>query len=118
VNAVVGGVLTTAGVLLVLITAVGLLRFPDVFSRMHAASKTTSLGLGFTFAGVAVLHGTAATSVKLALAVVFMLLTQPIAVHLLGRAAHIGGVPTWEGTRWDELSDHRSPSREGPRRPQ
>lgn len=107
-SAIVGGTFASVGVALVLVTAIGTLRFPDVFSRMHAASKTTSLGLGSVFVGVAVLHGTASAWLKLTLAALFLLLTQPVAVHLLARAAHLGGVPVWEGTRWDHLRDRRA----------
>lgn len=104
-TAVLAGFFVVTGVGLMTITAIGLLRLPDVYSRMHAASKTTSLGLTFTFVGAAILHGTAEAGVKLGLAALFLLLTQPVAVHLLSRAAHRVRVPLWEGTLWDELAE-------------
>lgn len=110
---VVGGALVTLGVLLILITAVGLLRMPDVYSRMHGAAKTTSLGLGTTLVGAGVLHGEVGVAAKLVLAVLFLLLTQPVAVHLMARAAHSAGVPLWEGTHWDELRNGPPPERRG-----
>lgn len=102
-TSVVGQVLIAIGLLLILITGVGLLKLPDVFSRMHAASKTTSLGLTFVFIGTAFLHGTFEAGWKLVFATAFLLFTQPVAVHVLARAAHSAGVPLWDSTLWDEL---------------
>lgn len=92
---------------LILVTSIGVLTFPDVYTRMHAATKTTTVGLAGIFVGAAILHGSLAVAVKLGLAAVFLLATQPVAVHLLARSAHRAGVPLWEGTAWDELRDHR-----------
>ena len=93
-----------AGSSLCLLAAVGVLRLPDVFMRMHAATKSGVAGCGLILVGVALTDGTTATGIKVAVAIVFLLLTTPVAGHLLGRAAYISGVPLWRGTTNDELA--------------
>lgn len=85
---VVGGALLLGGVFLAVVAGVGLLRFPDVFSRMHAATKPATLGLLLVvLAGVVVLEDTTAIS-KLVLVAAFQFLTAPVAAHMIGRAAY------------------------------
>ncbi|HZY67232.1 MAG TPA: monovalent cation/H(+) antiporter subunit G, partial [Devosia sp.] len=65
----------------------GLLRFPDVYTRLHAASKAGALGAGLILLGSAFAAGDLAYSVRAVLGFVFIILTSPISAHLLGRAA-------------------------------
>jgi multicomponent Na+:H+ antiporter subunit G len=81
-------VLLVGGGLLTLAAAIGLLRFPDVLTRMHAATKPQVLGLLMVLAGVAILLRTNVDVWMLALAGGFQLLTAPIAAHLVGRLAY------------------------------
>jgi multicomponent Na+:H+ antiporter subunit G len=97
-----GHVLMALGAGLLLLAAVGLLRLPDVFARMHAATKAASLGLACVLAGTAVLMPTPGTVAKVVLAILFQLATAPVAAHVIGRAAYRAGVPLWEGTLYDE----------------
>lgn len=92
-----------AGAALCLLAAAGVLRLPDFFMRMHAATKAGVAGCGLVLIGVGFADGTAATWAKIAIAILFMLLTIPIAGHLLGRAAYVGGAPFWSGTTGDAL---------------
>lgn len=93
------------GSLLLLLAAVGVVRLPDVFARMHAGGKAATLGLALVLAGSAMLAGGVTPAVKLLLAIVFQFVTAPIAVHALSRAAYRDGVPMWDGTAVDELRD-------------
>lgn len=102
---VVASILVSLGVALMAISAIGVLRLPDVFSRMHAASKSTSLGLTFVLVGVGLFDGSTSVIVKAALASVLLIITQPVAAHVLGRAAHRAGVSVSDETRWDDLRD-------------
>lgn len=99
----IGLLLLLSGALLCLFAAVGVLRLPDFFMRMHAATKAGVAGSGLLLLGVAALDGTAATWVKAVLAVLFLLFTTPVAGHLIGRAGYLSGVPLWRGTREDAL---------------
>lgn len=91
------------GAFFVLSAAVGVLRMPDVYIRMHAATKAGTLGSGLMLVGVAVDAATTDIVLRALAAVLFLVATTPIAAHLLGRAAYMSGVPTWRGTAFDEL---------------
>lgn len=99
---ILAGFLVGAGVGFMVLTGVGLLRLPDVFSRMHAATKSASLGLACVLAGSAILVPGPLARTKLILAITFQFMTAPVAAHVIGRAAYRAGVPLWEGTRHDE----------------
>ncbi|WP_137390300.1 monovalent cation/H(+) antiporter subunit G [Rhodoligotrophos defluvii] len=92
------------GSFLCLSAAVGILRFPDVYARMHAASKAGTLGLGFLFLASTVHFGNLEITIRAAVGVLFFVLTAPISAHLLARAAYWAGVKPWEGAGVDQLS--------------
>ncbi len=102
--------LIALGAALMLLSGVGVLRLPDVFSRMHAGTKSASLGLACVLAGTAILIGSPAATVKLLVAIVFQFTTAPVAAHAIGRAAYRAGIPLWEGTRYDELGEAPDPA--------
>lgn len=98
------GVLILLGSFFVFVAGFGLLRMPDLYIRMHAATKAGTLGIGFTVAAVAVFFGTLHT-VVIALAIFFFfLLTAPVGAHILGRASYVSGVKPWEKTLRDDLA--------------
>lgn len=103
--AVVTGVLVLIGSALMLIASVGVVRMPDLFTRMQATTKAATLGAGLVLLGTAVHFATFSVSTRAVAAIAFVLLTAPIAAHLLGRAAYFLGVPLWEGSVRDELRD-------------
>lgn len=108
---IVGGVLIGLGALLLLLASVGLLRFPDVFTRSSASTKAAGLGVALLFAGTGFVIGTAEAAVKMTLAIVMQFITAPVAGHVIGRAAYRAGTPLYEGTVRDELDP------DTPRRP-
>jgi multicomponent Na+:H+ antiporter subunit G len=95
--------LMAAGATLMLLAAVGVVRMPDLYSRMQAATKASSLGSGCLLLAAAVHFGDLAITVRVLLIVVFILLTAPVSAHMIGRAAYIVGVPLWKGTTVDQL---------------
>lgn len=80
-------ILLLAGALLTLVAAIGLFRLPDLFTRMHAASKAGTAGSGFLLLGVAMQSGELEVWIKCLLTVGFFFLTAPVAAHLLAKAA-------------------------------
>jgi len=84
----IGGLFVIAGALLALVGAIGVVRFEDFLSRIHAASKAPTLGLILVATGVAFELGTLLAFSTLTLLVALQLLTAPVATHMLGRAAH------------------------------
>lgn len=84
---VLGAALVLIGVAFCFLAALGLLRFPDVFTRMHAASKAGVLGSGLVLLGSALTSGDATVVLKALVGVIFLVLSGPVAAHLLARAA-------------------------------
>jgi multicomponent Na+:H+ antiporter subunit G len=95
-----------------LLAAVGVLRMPDVFTRMQASTKASTLGLGCLLAAVALRHPELSYVVRAASIAAFMLLTTAVAAHVIARAAARGGAPIWKGTLVDERP--RRATGEGP----
>jgi multicomponent Na+:H+ antiporter subunit G len=93
--------LTGAGFML--LAAIGVLRMPDLYTRMQPATKASTLGAGFMLLAVAVHFGTVGVTMRALAGLVFLVLTAPVAAHMIGRAAYALGVPKWEGTHIDEL---------------
>jgi multicomponent Na+:H+ antiporter subunit G len=99
---VVTAILWIAGAAFSLLAAVGVLRMPDVFTRMQASTKASTLGLGCLLLGAALQMGDFASFVRLASIGAFVLLTTPVAAHVIARASYVAEVPLWEGTVLDE----------------
>lgn len=110
------GACLLSGALVSLLAAIGVLRLPDVFMRMHAATKAGVVGCGLILIGVALADGSWTTGLKAVVATAFLLLTTPVAGHLLGRAAYISGVPFWRGTIDDQLESELQRRHFGPGR--
>lgn len=88
---IVAGVCLLIGAVLSLAAGLGLLRFPDVLSRLHAGTKPQILGLIFIVLGIAVSARSWSVVLVLAPVVLFQLLTQPVAAHMVARAAYRTG---------------------------
>ena len=74
------------GAFFCLVAALGVVRFRDFYARVHAATKASTFGLGFTVLAAAAELGTVSAWAKAALALVFLFLTLPVSAHLLARA--------------------------------
>lgn len=95
------------GTAFALIGAVGIVRLPDVFTRMHGAGMIDTLGAGLILLGLMLQAGLSLVSVKLALIAVFLFFTSPTTTFALARAALSGGVdptPTTKKKKGDEPS--------------
>ena len=85
--------------------AIGIVRFPDLFTRMHAATKAASFGVVLMVISVAIYFSDAWVIFEVVLVITFIYLTAPVSFHMLGRAAYFLETPMWEGTVIDELRD-------------
>jgi multicomponent Na+:H+ antiporter subunit G len=111
---VAGAVLLLLGALFSLVAAIGIVRLPDLLTRMHAATKPQVLGLLLVSAGLAlVLRDWSAVAV-LALVVFAQFTTAPVAAHMVSRASHRAGQVDVRLLEVDELTDASEP---GTRRP-
>ncbi|MFQ5536700.1 MAG: monovalent cation/H(+) antiporter subunit G [Gemmatimonadota bacterium] len=81
-----------AGLYFIVVGAIGVLRMPDIFCRLHAAGMTDTMGAGFVLLGLAFQAGWTLVTVRLVLIYAFLLFTSPIGTHALARAALSGGV--------------------------
>jgi multicomponent Na+:H+ antiporter subunit G len=77
------------------IAGLGVLRLQDVLMRMHASTKAGTLGSGLILVAVAIYFGDLATITRAVAAILFLLITAPVAAHMIGRAAFRVGVPLW-----------------------
>lgn len=84
------------------LTGLGLLRMPDIFTRMHAATKGASLGVALLLLGAALVFQEVMVVTKAVVTVAFIFLTAPVAASLLGRAAYARRTPLWGGSVMDE----------------
>jgi multicomponent Na+:H+ antiporter subunit G len=94
--------LFVTGAGLALLAAIGVLRMPDVFTRMQASTKASTLGLGCLLAGLVIEHPQVWFVIRAASIAAFMMLTTAVAAHVIARAAALTGAPLWSGTRIDE----------------
>ncbi|WP_203247958.1 monovalent cation/H(+) antiporter subunit G [Sporosarcina beigongshangi] len=95
------------GIIFTIVTVIGILRLPDVYTRAHAASKSATLGVLSILLGV-FLHFwliKGVFSIQLILAIVFLFITSPIGGHLMSRAAYMSGVKPTELTVGDDLAE-------------
>src|SRR3954468_20780455 len=95
-------ILWLAGSAFALLAAVGVLRMPDVFTRMQASTKASTLGLGCLLIGAALQMGDLASLIRVASIGAFVLLTTPVAGHVIARASYYAEGPLWTGTVLDE----------------
>lgn len=96
-------VLMLAGVATALLAAFGLVRMPDVLTRMSATSKASTLAKMCVFLSLSLAFDELGVAARSLAAVAFVFLTAPLAAHAIGRAAFALGVPLFSGTRVNEM---------------
>jgi multicomponent Na+:H+ antiporter subunit G len=92
------------GTALGVLSAVGILRMPDVYIRLQVASKASSLGIALLMLGVALHFDDLSVTIRAVLVVAFLFLTAPVAAHVIGRAAYLTGAPLSPGSTPDDLA--------------
>ena len=86
-----------------LLGAIGLNRFPDIFMRMHAATKAPSLGAMFLLIAFALHFSDIETTLKTIVIILFIFMTTPIASHTIGATAHRLKIKKWHKMKVDDL---------------
>lgn len=92
---VVAGVFLVAGLFFLCVGAVGVLRLPDFYTRLHAMGKCDTLGLVLSLIGLMLYAGPTLVTLKILLVWVFVILANPTATHALSRSAYRGGLKPW-----------------------
>jgi len=98
-------VLLAAGAILIFIAALGLLRMPDLFTRMSCTAKASTLGIGLMLLSLILYFGELGVTSRALATIGFVVLTTPVASHRIGIVAYRDGVPLWEGTILDEMRE-------------
>lgn len=100
---IIAGILLLFGSLLILVSAIGIIKMPDLYMRMTATTKSSTLGVGCIMLGTAMFWGNISITARALMIIVFLFTTAPIAAHLIARAAYFGNIPLWDKTHIDEL---------------
>ena len=99
---VLSGVFLASGAFFCLVGSIGLIRMPDFYTRMHAASVTETLGAGLMLIGLMLHAGLTLVTAKLAIMGLLILLASPTSSHVLARAALMSGLKPLLGPRLSE----------------
>ncbi len=114
---IVGGALIAIGVLFDIFGCIGLVRLPDVYNRLQAATKCVTVGTCFILVGSLILLGSVPGTIKGVICIAFILITSPTAAHALARAAHRSGIKPWERSVVDHYEEDSPPRAETEERP-
>lgn len=104
----VAGVFMVVGAIFSLLAALGILRLPDLYTRMHAAAKAGPVGAGLVLLAIAMASFDGPVILRALAGIFFLLLTLPVSAHLLARAAHLAGYRPAAVTVMDELQNETS----------
>ena len=99
----IAGILLILGSGFVLISSIGLLRFPDLYTRMHATTKASSMGMLLMLTGIIIYFPTLPVIIKAFIIIVYIYHTSPVAAHVIGCAAHMMKVRKWDRTHRDDM---------------
>lgn len=103
----IGLIFIGAGLAFDVFGCLGLVRFPDVYNRLQAATKCVTFGTCSILFGTFLIVGFTAPGVKSLLSIVFLLLTSPVAAHAIARGAHRSGVKLWGGSIVDRYAEDK-----------
>ncbi|MDA3886221.1 MAG: monovalent cation/H(+) antiporter subunit G [Candidatus Delongbacteria bacterium] len=103
---IVGSIITLIGSMFLFLGALGVFRMPDLYNRMQAGTKATTLGTILTLLGIGICHYEWIGQILVI--IMFIALTNPISSHALARAAHFKGIPLIKGSVADKLKEKES----------
>ncbi|MCK4236717.1 MAG: Na+/H+ antiporter subunit G [Candidatus Krumholzibacteria bacterium] len=102
-----GLVLLIVGIAFDIVGCIGLVRLPDIYNRLQAATKCVTLGTCMILLSVFFYTGIGPIGVKALLCIWFVLITSPTGAHAIARAAHRSGIRLWEGSVMDKYAEDR-----------
>ncbi len=104
-NEVLGTVFIVIGLAFDFFGCLGLVRLPDVYNRLQAATKCVTLGTCGILFGLFLFRGFTAAGLKALLCLIFIILTAPVSAHALARGAYISGVKLWDKSVVDKYGE-------------
>ncbi len=96
ITTIISGVFIGVGCFFIIVTSIGIVRFPDFYSRLHPAGKTDTVGQAFVLIGLMIYEGFSLVSIKLMIIMVFIFIASPTATHAVAQAAFLKGVIPWK----------------------
>ncbi|MDQ3535363.1 MAG: monovalent cation/H(+) antiporter subunit G [Bacteroidota bacterium] len=96
------------GVIFMIISAIGIIRLPDFYIRMSAITKAATLGVGFIATGIGIYFNELWIVTKVIAIIFFMILSSPVAAHVISRAASQHHIPFWKITNLNEFKSYQS----------
>lgn len=109
----IGFVLLLIGVVFDIVGCIGLVRLPDIYNRLQAATKCVTLGTCMILLSVLFYTGFGSIGVKALLCLWFIIITSPTGAHAIARAAHRSGIRLWEGSIMDKYADDHEGAEDG-----
>jgi len=104
-SSIIGLIFISIGITFDLFGCLGLIRLPDVYCRLQAATKCVTLGTCSILFGAFLIVGFNAAGIKSLLCMIFLLLTAPVAAHAIARGAHIAGIKLWKDSVIDRYEE-------------
>ena len=104
-NEIIGMTLLVVGITFDTVGCIGLVRLPDIYNRLQAATKCVTLGTALILLGVVFFTGFNSIGVKALLCIWFVLMTAPTGAHAIARAAHRSGIRLWDDSVMDKYKD-------------
>lgn len=106
-NETIGFLFLVIGITFDFIGCLGLIRFPDVYNRLHSAIKCVTLGTSSILFGLFLYKGFSHAGIKALFCIAFLFLTAPVSAHVLSRGAHKSKVKLWEKSVCDCLQEDK-----------
>lgn len=106
--------LSAAGVGFMVVTSIGILRLPDVFSRMHAAGKAATVGVSFVLLAAGIDFGEPALFLRMIALIALIFITAPVATTAMARAAYRTGAARRMHLKYDEMAGAQEPPHQTP----
>jgi multicomponent Na+:H+ antiporter subunit G len=104
---IIGLIFISIGLAFDFLGCLGLVRLPDVYNRLQAATKSVTLGTCSILFGTFLIVGFTAAGIKSLMCMLFLLLTAPVAAHAIARGAHRAGFKLWEGSVVDKYAEDK-----------
>ena len=106
-NEIIGLIFISIGLVFDFFGCLGLVRLPDVYNRLQAATKSVTLGTCSILLGTFIIVGWTGAGLKSLLCIIFLLLTSPVAAHAIARGAHRAGVKLWDKSVIDRYTEDK-----------
>ncbi len=100
---IIAGVFIIIGSVFIFLTSIGLVKMPDIYTRISVTTKAATIGLGLVLLGTAVFFHDLSVYARSILLIIFVFMTSPVGSHMIGRASYLEGAKLWDKTIADDL---------------